>query len=184
MIDWASDDQRCRAGAAPPQVPAPTAQVAHPPSPSAVEHVAEILEALFAKTPELTADLLSTLARCDVADIAKLFGATPSIPPAGGRELGSPDAPDHPAKARGEIPHVDAGEIERLLIEGAEKFDRQTAERPAEGAPAPAEKPSDPHANWRWDETGRRTWPPRQSAFEPIERGSERPPSRATHWSR
>jgi hypothetical protein len=169
MIDWASDDQRCRAGAAPPQVPAPTAQVAHPPSPSAVEHVAEILEALFAKTPELTADLLSTLARCDVADIAKLFGATPSIPPAGFRELGSPDAPDHPAKARGEIPHVDADE---------------TAERLAEGAPAPAEKPSDPHANWRWDETGRRTWPPHDSVFERIERGSERPASKASHWSR
>jgi hypothetical protein len=59
-----------------------------------------------------------------------------------------------------------------------------TAEQAAEGAPAPAKKPGDPHAGWKWDpETGRRIWPPKQSAFEPIERNAERPPSRRTHWS-
>lgn len=40
-----------------------------------VERIAEILEALFVKEPELTKALLEALGRADTATISKLFGA-------------------------------------------------------------------------------------------------------------
>jgi hypothetical protein len=56
-------------------------------------------------------------------------------------------------------------------------------DRIAAAIEAAAPKPTDPHAYWLWDETGRRISPKLPSAFEPIARHAERPPSRATHWS-
>jgi hypothetical protein len=45
------------------------------------------------------------------------------------------------------------------------------------------DKPTDPHAGWKWDpDTGRRLWPRHRSAFN-WARNSERPPSGRTHWS-
>jgi hypothetical protein len=57
-----------------------SAPATEPGARSPIEKVAEIFEALFAKVPEPTAELLGALGRCNTSALAKLFDS-PSTPP-------------------------------------------------------------------------------------------------------
>jgi hypothetical protein len=67
-------------------------------------------------------------------------------------------------------------ELVQLFSRDGRPAGRMTSRRDLEQAPAvlaaeqaappPAEKPRDPHAGWKWDERGRRTWPQLPSSFD------------------
>jgi hypothetical protein len=82
------------------------AQAEHAPTPLApTERVAELLESLSAKEPELVDELIGAIAKCNASDVVAIFGGqrAPSASPAGGTGE-NPQIDDEPAAEPGNAP--------------------------------------------------------------------------------
>src|SRR5262249_37402975 len=117
--------------------PSPVAPTAEPAPRSPIERIAEILEVLFLRERELTAELLVELGRADTATLAKLFGS-----PSAAAEM-----PRGVAMARVETPAAEpAG--------------------PGGVWSKPGVEPIEPNPEQpKWDERGYRISPPHRSVF-------------------
>jgi hypothetical protein len=159
MLHWSVTDE--------PGPPAPQAETAPAAPLSPTERIAEILEIFSLREPELVAELLRELGRCDTSALAKLFGS-----PIGAHGQVSADhaAPaDAQAAGRGEIPHAETGPADEA---------RPTWSKPAvELANLQQLNPPEP----KWDERGFRISPKLPSSFP---RNYEPTRPRGTHWSR
>jgi hypothetical protein len=109
---WAPDSPAERMG----NVHAVARDPEPPPTPlplAPTELVADVLERLHGKEPELVVELIGALAKCEATDMVAIFGGprSPSAPPGGGRggfRHVDAEQPVAPVDGCGEIPNIDA----------------------------------------------------------------------------